>query len=418
MRQQTSLEFLIIAGAIGVLVLFSITQYGGIVRQYKNVSGVHPANYSIPENPVYYQKPFLEASIPMVSSPDYQNELAVAVYGCSNGTVSIFLNSTSIDFSSNNITQRFYNVWVYEDGFTPSIGLNKAHLTYEILCDGSSYNGSDSLSTIYSQSGSQPQYSAYLSERNESIDYGIQKQEILSLTESSHCTYEDFFYKIYPIQFQCGSANAWEYRVSSSLCSSNGGSPTETVCIVPGESGYNMSTISQYQTAYTYSANLTIAGTYLLSSRISSANKESTVYYDGQAVGNATVENVSSEQTNPGTFLVHSQKLSPANYTYMNEYNQARSNLYSLLTYYNSSEVSYDIASGIQQEVAAYGYSETQLIAAANGTTQTQCSIQNDSIICPAKYPFYYMINATISPKYVYQNQTLSYSGSIIKVSN
>ena len=123
------------------LVLFSITQYGGIVRQYKNVSGVHPANYSIPENPVYYQKPFLEASIPMVSSPDYQNELAVAVYGCSNGTVSIFLNSTSIDFSSNNITQRFYNVWVYEDGFTPSIGLNKAHLTYEILCDGSSYNG-------------------------------------------------------------------------------------------------------------------------------------------------------------------------------------------------------------------------------------------------------------------------------------
>ena len=101
-------------------------------------------------------------------------------------------------------------------------------------------------------------------------------------------------------------------------------------------------TISQYQTAYTYSANLTIAGTYLLSP-ISSANKESTVYYDGQAVGNATVENVSSEQTNPGTFLVHGQKLSPANYTYMNEYNQARSNLYSLLTYYNSSEVSYDM---------------------------------------------------------------------------
>ena len=123
------------------LVLFSITQYGGIVRQYKNVSGVHPANYSRPENPVYYQKPFLEASIPMVSSPDYQNELAVAVYGCSNGTVSIFLNSTSIHSSLNNITQRFYNVWVYEDGFTPSIGLNKAHLTYEILCDGSSYNG-------------------------------------------------------------------------------------------------------------------------------------------------------------------------------------------------------------------------------------------------------------------------------------
>ena len=35
MRQQTSLEFLIIASAIGVLVLFAIMQYGGIVKQYK-----------------------------------------------------------------------------------------------------------------------------------------------------------------------------------------------------------------------------------------------------------------------------------------------------------------------------------------------------------------------------------------------
>ena len=418
MRQQTSLEFLIIASAIGVLVLFAIMQYGGIVKQYKNAPGVLIDNYSAPENPVYYQKPFLEASIPAVSSPNYQNELAIAAYGCSNGTVSMSLNSTSVGFSVDSITQKFYNVWVYEDGFTPSVGLNNVHLTYEILCDGSLYNGSESLSTMYSQGGTQSLNCAYLSERNESISYGIQKQEVLSLTEFSHCTYEDFFYAPYPIQFQCGSANAWQYRVSSSLCSSNGGSLTETECIVPEETGYNISAINQYQTGYAYSANLTITGTYPLDSRISSADRENVVYYGGEAVGNATVENVSSEQTNPGIVLVYGQKTGYVNYTYMSGYDQARNNLYSLLAYYNSSEVSYDVASGIQQEVAAYNYSETQLISAANSVAQIECTVQNGSMTCPAKYPFYYMINATILPKYVYQNQTLSYEGSIIRVFN
>jgi hypothetical protein len=417
MRQQTSLEFLIIAGAIGVLVLFAIVQYGSIVKQYKNATNVSLGNYSVPGNPVYYQRPFLEASIPAVSSPDYQNELAVAAYGCSNGTVSISLNSASIGFSANNITQRFYNVWTYEDGFTPSPGPNKVYLTYEILCDGSTYNGSESLSTVYSQAGTQLPYSAYLSERNESVNYGIQKQKVLSLSVSSHCTLENFFFTPYPIQFQCSSTNAWQYRVSSSLCSSNGGPLTETVCIVPQESGYNISTTSQYQTGYDYSANLAITGVYTLNSRISSANRESAVYYDGEAVGNVTVENVSSEQINPGVVLVYGQKTGYVNYTYLSGYEQAENNLYDLLAYYNSSEISADLASEIQQELAAYDYSEARLIAAANSTAQIHCSM-NGSITCPARYPFYYIINATISPKYVYQNQTLSYEGSIIRVFN
>lgn len=415
MKQQTSLEFLIIAGAIGILVLSSIMQYGWIVRQYKNLPASTSNNYSVPADPTYYQKPLIKASIPALSLPDNQNELSLSAFGCSNGTIFAYINSATATFSTYNLTQNFYNVWTYEDSFVPSPGLNNVRLNYVLDCNGSKYNGTDELSTVSPQANLQTTYSAYISGRNETIDYAVQKQQVFSLVGSAHCTYENFFYTPYPIQFQCGSISAWQYRILSSICSSNGGSPTETVCVVPGPSGYNIST-SQHPSGYDYQANLTIMGPYQLRSRISSSNKENPVYFDGQVIGNLSVENVSYEQANQQSVLMSGQRTGYINYTYLRGYEQARNNLFSLLAYYNSSFVSSDIASQIQQEVAAYDFYESQLTSAASNSTPAHCYIQNGSMECPAQYPFYYMVNATISPRYVYQNQTISYEGSVIRV--
>ena len=416
MKQQTSLEFLMIAGAISVLILFAIMQYGTIINQYKGVPNVSLDNYSVPENPVYYQKPYLEASMPAVSSSGYQNELNLATYGCANGTISISLSSANITFSTYNLTERFYNVWTYQDGFAPSAGLNRARLTYKISCSGSVYNGSEEMSTVYSHAVGQLPYSAYLSGRNESIDYAAQKQEIMALGTSSHCTYENFFYSPYPIQDQCGTTDAWQYLVSTAACASNGGPGTETVCVNPEESGYNISTTSQYQTEYVYTVNLTIAGTYALNSRILSSSKKNPVYYDGQPAGNASVENVTSSQGNPNIVLISGLKTGYVNYTYVSEYDQAENNLDSLLAFYNSSDVSSSVYSEIQQVVSSYDNSETKLITESNNATQIKCTMESNSIMCPAEYPFYYVINATISPKYLSGNQVVSYEGSTIKV--
>ncbi len=416
MKQQTSLEFLIIAGAIGTLILFTIMQYGTIINHYKGMPNVSLSNYSVPENPVYYQKPYLEATMPPVSSSGYQNELDLAAYGCSNGTVSISLSSANITFSTYNLTERFYNIWTYEDGFIPSAALNKALLAYKISCNGSVYNGSEEMSTSYLQSGTPLAYSAYLSKRNESIDYAAQKQEILALGSSSHCTYENFFYSPYPIQDQCGSADAWQYRVSTAACASNGGPGTETVCVNPEDSGYNISTASQYQAEYVYTVNLTIAGAYTFNSRISSSSKEDPVYYDGQRAGNASVENVTSAQSNPSIALISGLKTGYVNSTYVSEYNQAEVNLDSLLAFYNSSTVSSSAYSEIQQAISSYDHYETQLIGETNNSGQAKCTIEGNSIACPAEYPLYYVINATISPKYLVGNQTISYEGSAIRV--
>ena len=53
MNIQTSLEFLMITSAIGLLVLSSVIQYGGMVKNYKAMSARLPANYSIAYSPTY-----------------------------------------------------------------------------------------------------------------------------------------------------------------------------------------------------------------------------------------------------------------------------------------------------------------------------------------------------------------------------
>ncbi len=415
MKQQASLEFLIIAGAISLLVLSAITQYGGMVKRYGSPSVPYIA-YSPPASPTYYQRPYLEATMPVVSS-GLQNRLTLAAYGCSNGTVSVSMNSSTISFSTYNITQNFFNVWVYSDAFFPSTGLNRAGVRYSISCNGLEYNGSQELSTTYLQAPAQPAYSAYLSKRNESINYSIHLQDAQSLSETSHCTYENFFYTPYSIGGQCGTADAWEYSVQSGICSSNGGSFTATICVLPQDSGYDLVTGSSIN-GYSYSANLTMAGGYLLSSRISSNAKVSGVYYSGKDVGTVHVENVTSAQPLHDAALVYAGNVIYVNSTYLNEYVQARQSLFSLLSYYNSSSVSSDVASQIQQGLYEYNHYQSQLMAVIGNSTPSKCRISAGYMECPSQYPLYYTINASISPSYWIQNQTIQYQGSIIKVSN
>ena len=256
---------------------------------------------------------------------------------------------------------------------------------------------------------------AYITKRNESTIYNSQEQEVPYLYVSSHCTFEDFFYNPYPINAQCGSYDAWQYRVSLTYCS-YGGVQTETICVNPQGTGYNASILNPYQSSYEYSANITIVGAHAFNSRISSANKSSPMYYSGILVGNTSVENVTSSQTSPAALLIHGENTYLINYTYASEYEQARSNLFRLLEQYNSSWVSPGISSEIQQDVSEYNYYEGQLVSATDNNTLSVCKKEGSSISCPAEYPFYYLINATLIQQYSYGNQTLSYAGSVIRV--
>ena len=417
MKLQASLEVLIITGAIGLLILAATTQYAKVLGQEKATPDLSYSNYSIPQNPAYFQRPYAIASIPAYSSPQGQNYLSIAAYGCSNGTIKIAINSTGMVFSSGSLSSSFYNAGLWEDGFIPSLGLDRASVAYSILCSAQHYNGTYELNTVYLQPGNQTQYSASISGRDESIYYKLEGSTIQNLSSSSHCTYQSWTYYTYPILYQCGTNDAWEYMVSSGTCASNGGPFTETACIVPGPSAYNLSSISQ-AAHYSYSMNLTITAGATFSSRISSGNAIAPIIYMGQVVGNVSVENVSSQQSPPGGAVLSGAKTGYVNSTYLGEYENALSNLGSVLGYYNSSWVSSDIASEIQQTASSYDNYKNQMIAESGNTVQYGCEPVAGMLHCNATYPFYYIINARISPKYFTGNQTISYEGSVIRVHN
>ncbi len=205
--------------------------------------------------------------------------------------------------------------------------------------------------------------------------------------------------------------------VSSGTCASNGGPFTETVCIAPYPSGYNLSSIGQEE-SYSYSINLTIRAGKTFTSRISSRNSTAPILYMGRIVGNVSVENVSSQQEPPGGAVLSGPRYGYVNSTYLSRYETATSNLNSVLGYYNSSWVSYDIASEIQQTASSYDNYKNQVIAGSRNMTQYGCEISAGSLRCSATYLFYYIINASISPKYFSGNQTITYEGSVIRVHN
>ena len=417
MKIQTSLEFLMIASAIGLLVLSSVTQYGGMVKNYKAMSARLPQNYSLAYNPTYYQKPYLYASMPPLSISGYSNRLAISAFGCSNGTIDVRIRSGSIDFFYYNMSQNFYNAIMYYDNFSPLSSPSTANLSYSIVCAGQYYNGSVELSTTYQPQILQAQYSAYLSSRNESITYLQYSQNISYLSQPAHCTYENFFYNPYPISAQCGSASAWQYRVFSSICSSNGGSLTETYCVVPEPSPYWLISASS-QDNYSYSANLTINAGYTLNSKISSKSPSSPISSGGAVVGNASVEGINYSGASPTGLIYYNGILVTPNSSYVSDYEQASQSLFSTLSFYNSSTVSPTIASEIGQEIYAYDYYSAKLLNASKESPSSRCVWSASAIKCPAASPFYYYITAKTSPSYVQSNQTLEYRGSIIKVYN
>ncbi len=418
MRMQASLEVLIITGAIAILILAATTQYGRVLGQEKSIPRMSYGNFTSPQNPVYYQMPYAVISIPAYSSAAGNNYASIAAYGCSNGTISVAINSTDMVFSSASFSSDFFNAGIWEDAYAPSPGLDVAAASYSILCGARRYSGAYDLNTMYGQSSSnQSQYSAYISGRNESVRYKLKSSEVQSLSSSSHCTYQSWTYYTFPILYQCGTNDAWEYMVSSGACASNGGPFTETICIAPGPSGYNLSSISQ-TASYSYSMNLTIYLGEAFMSRISSSNSVSPITLMGREVGNATVESVSSQQLPPSGAILSGAKSGYVNSTDLSGYENSLVNLDSVLGYYNSSWVSSDIASEIQQTVSSYGNYEGRLLSSPGNATQYDCIQHAGMLQCNASYPFLYVINAYISPKYFSGNKTVYFEGSMIRVHN
>lgn len=418
MRIQTSLEFLLILSIVAILGFGVLLYYGKGIAANKQVLGSfdeQQANQSL-GNLSMAADPQLSIYIPLNSTLLSGNIYELDVYGCSNGTLEAFPSSGTVDFSSNAISAGFRNLAVLTEEFEPTKqGTNNIQLDYNLTCSGSAFSSSRSFET-YASSENQAagQLSAFILRRNESVIYGSTTGQILGLQQSNHCTITDVWTgSAYTIGGQCGTANAWEYSAFDGSCLQPYWSYSRTYCIVPVPTGYNISTLNQYNFTEAYDILLSVyTPEGMLVASLSDLNRTSDVTMGGAVVGNASVVGISYGGSDSGIEEVWNQSAEwVANDTDYQEYLQDKNNLYSTLSFYNHTGGS----SAIGVAISAYNSSSASLIGSRT-TEAPSCASSGSRYLCAPEYPFSYTIDVNLSSELGLSNNTVYAQGSEINI--
>ncbi len=421
-KTQSSLEFLLILSAISALSLAALSIYGKEVAYGKDAAslifnGINSSqiNYST----TYPDNPGVSIYVPINSSAYMKNRMQIIAYGCESGSASAHLSSTSMVFSENAISAKVNGISIIGDYFEPlSVGNGELNVSYAINCTNKNLTGSESFST-YSRANSTSEsapLSFYMTDRNESERYPMETGALLSASQFNHCTYVNFFGNPYGVGPQCGTPDAWDFRASTQHCYQVY-VYTITYCVVPEDSGYNISSVEIGNATYIYYFTMHINSGYgdLLSS-ISSSSRNSEVTLNGSNVGNASVSDVFSQMQPLYTeFISKDTSYASINSSAYEMYSEDKNGLYSELGFYNSTQVSYDTVSQEDAAVSAYLASVRSLIG-SNGSVGAGCAIYNDTYTCKPNLPFEYVINVTLSKGLGIGNETLSYEGSIVNI--
>lgn len=269
------------------------------------------------------------------------------------------------------------------------------------------FNFSPTTSTTTIAYGS---YSASITNRQEKLAYGMGSPSYIeNLSQFSHCVQLGFFGHAYNISIQCGTTNAWDYFAGYD-CWQNG-----VYCIIPQNTTYATASVSG-QRSYIYNFTLVLDSQLgAMSSQIGGGENHSPITLNGQVVGYARVESVTSADPLPSaTLLKRLSNYSVANQTYLSLYTQYRNTLWPVLAFYNNSGVDGATQQAIEQEMGSYASSQVHLIGSAG--TAPACEASDSEYVCNATTPFLYLINVTLSPSLGQVNQTVYYLGSVISV--
>ncbi len=425
---QTSLEFLLILGALSALSLSVISLYGKTVfsqsSQISNSLSAVASHTNISYSNMLNQQTDAYLSMPVNSILGQGSDLQIVVSGCSSGTAEINVKSQSLFFAEKNATVEIKGIGVESLQFTPEMpGINEATVSLNITCGNYTMSKSYSLSTFSTSKSSAYNVtglSALLAASNQSILYDSNPPEnVITLSSQTHCTLVNFYYRPLGIAAQCGTANAWEYETSDMNCINTAyGSYTQTTCIYPHDTSYSLISPDAQEPHYLFNVSL-LVGMPLgeIRSNLSSAKTEAPALLNGVPVGTAKISSVSSENQASGlVVLVNVSTYNSVSASVYDEYTRAVGNLYSTLGYYNTTlQYSTQIAQAIYSYNTAYGL----LVNSSTGGINGSCNVTLSGFTCkPAQLS--YVINlylyGNFSKSSGIQNQTLEYQTSEINL--
>ncbi len=256
----------------------------------------------------------------------------------------------------------------------------------------------------------QSYYSVAITNRSEELAYSIGSPSyVVNMSEFSHCAYHGFFGHLLNVSGQCGTGNAWDYLASYD-CATSG-----AYCILPHTTSYAVDPLSS-RGNYLYSFTLVInspLGT-LYTNLNGSANRSS-VFLSNGVVGYASVLNVSGVQGVEASGLFsNSSSYYTLNQMLYGQYSQMKNVLYPMLAFYNGTSVDPGTQESIQQTFNAFTSSSNKLIAGK--ALPLPCNVSGNEYLCETSYPFYYIINVSLSKQFGNVNQTFYYLGSLINI--
>ncbi len=392
---QTSLEFLLILSSILLLSALTITIVNSSLKGLNKVNfDIKTYNVSIKNNPN------IDLIYSNYSLFDMPTKLYILVYGCSNGFLKIYFNSNSIKFEYTNISTPISISKDISQYIVPSaIGLNNFSVQYNLSCNNVSYKSS-LLGFIYTYS---------INSFSNNLSFSIKQYNTSMLVNNksnftyldifSHCTYLSFSYKPLPMNVQCGTSDGWYYMMFSDYCYTFGYGPTTTTCIIPKNTSYYIS-----KPNYLYNINVSIISNQnVYYSLLSSYRPYNILLSDNNVFGNAT-----SKVNEDIELIGNSSNVGMLNYSLFNLFNTTKYNLYSLLSFYNGSDINSNQQSQINEEI----YSYNKLLSKIEKFAPINCSRYDNVFICKTK-GFNYTI---IIRSQFLTNTSLTYDGSNLLV--
>jgi hypothetical protein len=427
MRAQTTLEFVIILSAVASLSVFVIGAYSGLTNAQKP----------------FYEKALNQTTANMTYNPTSNGSGPEALYASiANLTYVNRSNDLEVILASNRTVPKVYVTGAPDVAVTPEAYYNVSPnglsvLTFSVVpkvpgeidltafADFSSTNSSADAETyaVQPSSGqvysSNPEFSASLSSRNESISFNTgDAKDVYTVSMWSHCSWESWWTDVQEsIATQCGDAN-WYFWEFDESCYWNHDIYYATYCVKLNPTNTSFSSIQDAQ-QYGYNTMLMLYnGTIRLGADLSSENTTSALTgSNGKTYGNASVVSVTGiapQSYNNYILMNTSGSERVVNMSYYDTYLQYLNGLYSLMNYYNNTNGD---SSAVQQEMNYFNSSAINFVNSP-AVQEQYCSLSlrggNTVYLCSPLSGLYYDINVSINPLVYDSNQTISVQGSTI----
>ncbi len=420
MKAQGSLEFLLVASIIGILCLAVVTTYGS-EASWQRLQSVGQANQTGTGANYANSTPSIAAYVPQNTAIGSVARMYVAVYGCANGSAGLNISAAGAGIGNSNLNNlTLSGLSVFGDYFIPaSAGIETITINYSLRCGGAE-NGTLRYSTYAVPSAVfQPgSISAALMWSNEYIRYDwTQAVPVYFLTENSHCTYSNFFGSPLPVEAQCGTADAWDYRVFSDTCYASNRGQTATYCIYPESSGRYTSSVSQSAARYAYNLTLALGSTGWNASGSFVNGTSATIYASGAAAGKSTINSIYGHlgYAPPEGMLGNGASAELVSQPDYAKYTSIEQDAYGVLAYYNSTYLTESEQSTVEQSISEINRTSSQIIGSANSSFEG-CRAFAWGILCTPAAPLSFVVHAQLVSHAV-QNTTVQSLGSTISIS-